>query len=143
MVLRWSFAFTRKGLEDVFKEVLGTSSGRRLGDALKKGRRDFHFRPIFDVFETKIKTFLRRLCDVIVSAGKIRPKLCQKYVTNVGNMLKVISLTGTPHNHVRRFLDCYRDIYFFVKENFSNKENCFVVDSADDLVFMPNFFVFF
>ena len=71
MVLRWSFALTRKGLEDVFKEVLGTSSGRRLGDALKKGRRDFHFRPIYDVFETKIKTFLRRLCDVILSAGKV------------------------------------------------------------------------
>ena len=58
-----------KVLKDIFKEVLKASSGRRLGDVLKKGRRDFHFRPIYDVFETKIKTFLRRLCDVIVSAG--------------------------------------------------------------------------
>ena len=66
MVLRWSFAFTRKGLEDGFKEVLGTSSGRRLGDFLKKGRRDFHFRPIYDVFETKTLTSLCRLgCNFI------------------------------------------------------------------------------
>ena len=55
-------------LVDFFKEVLKTSSGRRLSDVLKKGRRDFHFRPISNVFETKIKTFLHR-CDVIVSAG--------------------------------------------------------------------------
>ena len=94
MVLRWCFAFTRKGLEDVFKEVLGTSSGRRLGDVfkevvrtssggrlddvLKTGRRDFHFRPIYDVFETKIKTFLRRLCDVIVLAEEI-PRVCNAH----------------------------------------------------------------
>ena len=55
-------------LGDFFKEVLKTSSGRRLSDVLKKGRRDFHFRPISNVFEIKIKTFLHR-CDVIVSAG--------------------------------------------------------------------------
>ena len=70
MVFMWSFAFSRKGLEDVFMEVLRTPSGRRLGDVLEKGRRDFRFRPIYDIFETKIKTFLR-LCDVIVSAEKI------------------------------------------------------------------------
>ena len=58
-----------KTSQNGFKEVLRTSSGRRLGDVLEKGRRDFHFRPIYDVFETKIKTFLRRLWDVIVSAG--------------------------------------------------------------------------
>ena len=57
-------------LGDVFKEALRTPFGRRLGDVLKEGRRDFHFRSIYDVFETKIKTLLRRLCDVIVSAGK-------------------------------------------------------------------------
>ena len=56
-------------LGDVFKEVLRTSSGRRLGDGLKKSRRNFHFRPIYDIFETQIKTFLRRLYDVFVSAG--------------------------------------------------------------------------
>ena len=50
----WSFAFSRKGLEDVFMEVLRTPSGRRLGDVLEKGRRDFRFRPIYDIFETKI-----------------------------------------------------------------------------------------
>ena len=71
MVFRWSFAFTRKGLEYVFKEVLRASSGRHLGDVLKKGRRDFHFRPIYDVFETIIKTFLQCRCDVIVSAGPL------------------------------------------------------------------------
>ena len=69
MVFMWSFAFSRKCLEDVSKEVFRTPSGRRLGDIIKKGRRDFRFRPIY-IFETKIKTFLR-LCDVIVSAGKI------------------------------------------------------------------------
>ena len=58
-----------KTSQNGFKEVLRTSSGRRLGDVLEKDRRDFHFRPIYDVFETKIKTFLRRLWDVIVSAG--------------------------------------------------------------------------
>ena len=71
---------------------------------------------------------------------------CQKYVTNVANMLKIISLTGTPHNLVRRFLECYRDIYFFVnkdKENISNKQNCFVVNPARDLIFMSNFSLFF
>ena len=46
-----------------------TSSGRRLGDILKEGRRSFHFRIIYDFFETKITTFLRHLCNVIVSAG--------------------------------------------------------------------------
>ena len=71
MVFWFSFAFTRKGLDDVFKEVLRTSSGRRLGDVLKKDLRDFHFRPVYDIFETKIKAFLRRLYDVIVSAGKV------------------------------------------------------------------------
>ena len=50
----------------LLEDVLRTSPGRRLIDVLKKGRRDFHFRPIWDVFETKIKTFLRRLCDVFV-----------------------------------------------------------------------------
>ena len=40
--------------------------GRRLDDVFEKGRRDFHFRPIEDVFETKNKTFLQRLCDVFV-----------------------------------------------------------------------------
>ena len=54
-------------LDDVFKEVLRTSCGKRLGDVLEKGRHFFHFKPIYDIFETKIKTFLRRLCDVIVS----------------------------------------------------------------------------
>ena len=29
------------------------------------------------------------------------------------------------------------------KENFPNKENCFVADPAGDLVFMPNFILFF
>ena len=67
-------------------------------------------------------------------------------MTNVANMLKIISLTGTPHNLVRRFLECYRDIYFFVnkdKENISNKQNCFVVNPARDLIFMSNFSLFF
>ena len=65
-------------------------------------------------------------------------------MTNVAHMLRIISLTGTPHNIVRRFLERYRDIYFFVnKENFSNNENCFVADPAGDLVFMPNFILFF
>ena len=60
-------------------------------------------------------------------------------------MLKIISLRGTPHNLVRRFLESYRDIYFFVKvkENISNKENYFVADPAGDLVFMPNFILSF
>ena len=52
--------------EDVF---LKTSRGRLLKDFFKKGHRDFHFRPVYQVFETKIKTFLRRLCDTFVSAG--------------------------------------------------------------------------
>ena len=56
-----------KTSQDVFKEVLRTSCGKRLGDVLEKGRHFFHFKPIYDIFETKIKTFLRRLCDVIVS----------------------------------------------------------------------------
>ena len=43
-------------------------------------------------------------------------KTLPKYVTNVANMLKIISLTGTPHNLVRRFLECFRDIYFFVNK---------------------------
>ena len=43
------------------KEVLKTFPGRRLDDVLKTGRRDFHFRPIYDVFETKIEDVLRPL----------------------------------------------------------------------------------
>ena len=35
-------------------------------DVLKKGRRSFHFKP---VFETKIKPVFWRLCNVFVSAG--------------------------------------------------------------------------
>ena len=46
--------------QEVFSVVLRTSSGRRLGNVLKKS--DFHFRPIYDVFETKIKTSLWRDC---------------------------------------------------------------------------------
>ena len=67
MLSRWSFAFTRKGLEDVlrlFKEVLMTSLGRHLDDILKKARCDFDFRQV------SIKTPLRHLCDVFVSDGK-------------------------------------------------------------------------
>ena len=47
---------------------------------MKKGRRDFHFRPVEDVFETKIKTFLRRLCDVFVSVGY---PSCKRYKQGV------------------------------------------------------------
>ena len=49
IVSRWSFVFARKSLKDVLrslKEVLKTSSGRRLDNVLNKGRRDFHFRLI-------------------------------------------------------------------------------------------------
>ena len=53
MVSKWSFAFTIKSLEDDVRRLYGgledvfrTSPGRRLDDVLKKGRRDFHFRPI-------------------------------------------------------------------------------------------------
>ena len=74
IVARWPFAFIRKSLEVVLtrlKEVLRTSSGRRLDDVLKKGLCNFHYRPIQDAFETKIKAFLRRYCDIFVSAGSI------------------------------------------------------------------------
>ena len=40
--------------------MLRTSPGRHLEDVLKKGRREFHFRP----------TFLRRLCDVLCRLDK-------------------------------------------------------------------------
>ena len=93
---------------------------------------------------------LKTLCDYLwmgsIYSLKIPPKLSQKHVANVANMLKVISLTGTPHYLVRRFLECYRDVYFFLikdKKNFSYKENCFVADPAGDLVLMPNFILFF
>ena len=68
MVFSWFFAFARRGRGDVFNEVrclcdvfnkiFRTSSGKRLGKVLKTGRRDFHFRPIYDVFAIKIKMFL-------------------------------------------------------------------------------------
>ena len=61
IVFMWSFAFTREGLEDVFWKT----SCRRL----KTRSSHFHSRPIYGVFETKIKIFLRCLCDVNVSAG--------------------------------------------------------------------------
>ena len=39
------------------------------------------------------------------------------------------------------------EIFFFLlikdKENFSNKENCFVANPAGDFVFMPDFILFF
>ena len=41
------------------------------------------------------------------------PKYVQKYVTNVANMLKIISLTGTLNNLMKRFLECFGDIDFF------------------------------
>ena len=44
--------------------------GRRLHEVLRKGSHEFHFRPMKDVFEIKIKTFLQCLCNVFVSAGK-------------------------------------------------------------------------
>ena len=61
----------------VLQDILRASPGRRLDDVLKKGHRVFHFRPIKDVFETKIKTFSRRLCDVFVSVGI---KLCENSI---------------------------------------------------------------
>ena len=67
---------------------------------------------------------LKNLCDYLwmgsINSVKTHlqntSKTLPKYVTNVANMLKIISLTGTPHNLVRRFLECYRDIYFFVNK---------------------------
>ena len=37
-------------------------------------------------------------------------------MTNVANMLKIISLTETPHNLERRSLECFRGIDFFVNK---------------------------
>ena len=71
-------------------------------------------------------------------------------MTNVAYMLKIISLTETPHNleFFRKCLECFGDIDFFVntvknKKSFSNKENCFVADPAGYLEFMPNVILFF
>ena len=72
MVSRWSFTFTRKSLEDVLrllKDVLKTYPEGRLGEVLKKGHHDFHFRLIYNVFGIKSKTFLRCLCEVFVATG--------------------------------------------------------------------------
>ena len=72
-----------RGLEDLswkmslgrlMKDVLKTSPGRRLDDVLKKDCLNFHFRPIREVFETKAKTFLRRLSGVFASA-RVHPVL--------------------------------------------------------------------
>ena len=68
MVFRWSFAFTRKGLEDVFKEVLKTSCGRRLGNVFKK----VVTTSILDQPKTSLRLKLRRFYDVIVSAALIQ-----------------------------------------------------------------------
>ena len=73
-----------------------TSSGRLLGDVRKKGRRDFHFRPIYDVFETKFKTFLRRFCDAIVSAELLQKNFVdyEKYkIGNLGENKQVFTVT--------------------------------------------------
>ena len=93
---------------------------------------------------------LKTLCDYLwmgsIYSVKMHlqntSKTLPKYVTNVANMLKIISLTGTPHNLVkmisltgalhnlvkmiwligtphnlvRRFLEYHRDIYFFVNK---------------------------
>ena len=67
MVSKWSLAFTRKSFGDVsrcLKEISRKTSWRRL----IKVRHDFYFRLIEDVFEIKFKAFLRRVCDVFVSA---------------------------------------------------------------------------
>ena len=72
MISRWSFAFTKKSFGDVLKRlegILRTSPGRRLGNVFKKGCHDFQFRPIYQFFGTKIKTSLRRLCNVYMSVG--------------------------------------------------------------------------
>ena len=66
-------AFSRPP-EDVLKrlwDVLKTSPRRCLDEVLKNGRLNLHFRPIKDVLGNKIKTFLRRLYDVFVSAGNV------------------------------------------------------------------------
>ena len=70
MVSRWSFVFTTKSLpEDVAK-----TSYKRLNfglkDVLDWSEMEVSTTIFLLVFETKIKTFLRRLCDVFVSAGK-------------------------------------------------------------------------
>ena len=81
MVFRWSFTFTRKGLEEVFKEVLKTSSGRRLGNVFKK----VVTTSILDQPTTSLRLKLRRFYDVIVSAGLIQAA--------VSLLLHVICLT--------------------------------------------------
>ena len=51
------------------------SLGRRLDDVLKNGRRNIHFRPIYDVFETKNKTFLRLICRVAKCKSRVLRRL--------------------------------------------------------------------
>ena len=49
MVSRWSFALTRKSLQDLLrhlKEVLRTSCRRGIDDVLKKDCHDYQFRSI-------------------------------------------------------------------------------------------------
>ena len=68
-----------------------TSLGRVLDNVLTKVRRDFHFRPILDVFETKNKTFLRRIYDVFVPVGQSNLKnskiLGKNYVISIGDSM--------------------------------------------------------
>ena len=67
---------------------------------------------------------LKNLCDYlwirfiysVKTHLKSTSKTLPKYVTNVANILKIISLTGAPHNFVRRFLEWFRDIYFFANK---------------------------
>ena len=57
MVSKWSFAFTRKSLKDVFKEVLRTSSGGRL----KKTSSSLSF-------QTSLRPKIRRSYDVFATS---------------------------------------------------------------------------
>ena len=80
------------------------------------------FLQILRIFQNNIS--LKSLCNYLWMGSiyfvncisKIRLKICQKNMTNVANMLKVVLFTGSPHNLVRRFLECYQDIYLFVNK---------------------------
>ena len=66
MISWWPFAFARKSLEDVLrrlKEILRTSSGKRLDDVLKK----VVATTISDQSKTSLRQKLRRFHDVFTT----------------------------------------------------------------------------
>ena len=119
---------------------------------LKNSPKRSFFYKFREFFRTRTTFPLKNLCDFLwmesVYSVKMRLQNTSKTLPKIFNvcsfyMLKIISLTGRPHN--LEFLPRVFPTYWLFllmknKENFSNEESCFAPDQQDILYSCPTLF---